>query len=58
MTGFVEVNGEKINVVCFTNSNKKEAKHPDWRILRSRPREDAPQENNVNDAFPSPEYPM
>lgn len=39
MTGNIEVNGEKISLVCFLNSNKKEAKHPDWNILKSVPRE-------------------
>jgi hypothetical protein len=46
MTGMIELNGEKINIVCFTNQNKKEAKHPDWRILKSVPK-DSVQENNV-----------
>ncbi len=39
MTGSIEVNGEKIALVCFLNSNKKEAKHPDWRIMKAKPRE-------------------
>ena len=39
MTGSIEINGEKIAVVCFLNSNKKEAKHPDWRIMKAKPRE-------------------
>ncbi len=37
MSGVIEINGEKINIVVFKNSYKKENKHPDYRILRSRP---------------------
>jgi uncharacterized protein (DUF736 family) len=36
MTGVIEINGEKINIVVFKNGYKKEDKHPDYRILRSR----------------------
>jgi hypothetical protein len=39
MTGTIEIGGEKLNIVCFLNDNKKEQKHPDWRILRSVPKE-------------------
>jgi len=39
LTGYIEVNGEKINVVCFKNQYKTEDKHPDWQILKSKPRE-------------------
>lgn len=45
MTGTIEINGEKINIVCFTNQHKKEAKHPDWRILRSKPKEETVEDN-------------
>jgi len=45
MTGTIEVNGEKINVVCFLNSNKKEAKHPDWRVMKAVPRDTTQKEN-------------
>lgn len=45
MTGTIELNGEKINIVCFKNTQKKEAKHPDWRILKSVPKEEARSEN-------------
>ena len=47
MTGSVEINGEKISIVCFVNSNKKEAKHPDWHILKSVPKEDRQTENSL-----------
>ena len=47
MTGTIEVNGEKIGVVCFTNQHKKEAKHPDWRILRARKQEEVPKSNDL-----------
>lgn len=45
MTGTIEVSGEKINIVCFLNTHKSELKHPDWRILKSVPRESVPQDN-------------
>lgn len=44
MTGTLKIDGVAIPVVCFTNQNKKDAKHPDWRILRSQPR---PQQENA-----------
>ena len=35
------INGER--VVLFKNSNKKPgSKAPDWRVLKSRPKEEAP----------------
>lgn len=56
MTGSIEINGEKTAIVCFLNSNKKEAKHPDWRIMKAKPRESEqplnalPQRNDEIDA--------
>ena len=44
MSGNIEIDGKKIPVVCFYNSNKKNPNEPDWRILRSTPK---PQEENV-----------
>ena len=41
MTGDIEVNGQTIKIVCFTNSYKTEAKHPDWRIMKSEPRQES-----------------
>lgn len=41
-SGSVEVNGEKINIVVFPNSFKKAENHPDYRILKSRPKGEAP----------------
>jgi len=38
-SGMIEVQGEKINIVCFLNSYKREDKHPDYKILISRPRD-------------------
>lgn len=35
MTG--TINGVK--VVVFRNNNKREDRHPDWRVLKSQPRE-------------------
>lgn len=49
MTGILTIEDVAIPVVAFTNQNKNNPKEPDWRILRSIPREQ--KENNVNDAF-------
>ena len=38
-TGSIELNGEKHQIVVFKNGNKKSEKAPDWRIMRSQPRE-------------------
>lgn len=37
MTG--TINGER--VVVFRNGNKRGEKSPDWRVLKSKPREDS-----------------
>ena len=37
---FGKINGE--NVVCFRNKDKKTDKHPDWRVLKSVPKSEAP----------------
>lgn len=36
-SGMINVDGKAINIVCFKNQNKKENKHPDFRILLSEP---------------------
>lgn len=41
-TGSLEIDGEKTKVVVFKNGNKKNDKAPDWRILKSQPKEQAP----------------
>lgn len=54
MTGMIEVNGQKINVVCFPN-RKGAASHPDWRVLKSVPKEAkaaAPQSDVDADSIP------
>jgi hypothetical protein len=40
MTGDITVNGETIKVVCF-RAQKRGEKSPDWRVLKSVPREQA-----------------
>ncbi len=37
MTG--TINGQK--VVVFKNGNKRSEQQPDWRVMKSKPREDA-----------------
>jgi uncharacterized protein (DUF736 family) len=39
MTGKITVNGVEIKVVCFPNDNKTSDKQPDWRVLKSTPRD-------------------
>lgn len=39
LSGYVEINGQKVSVVCFANGHKKEAKHPDYKVYLSEPRE-------------------
>lgn len=39
MTGTIEIDGAKVSVVAFKNDNKKNPKEPDWRLLKSEPRE-------------------
>lgn len=38
MSGSLEINGEKINIVVFSQQKKSE-KAPDYKILISKPRE-------------------
>ena len=37
-TGNLEINGEKIGVVVFSNDKRGNEKAPDWRILRAKPK--------------------
>lgn len=45
MSGTLEFDGKKIEVVAFLNSNKKNPKEPDWRIYESKPREQTQEYN-------------
>jgi len=38
LSGYVMINDQKYPIVCFINGYKKEAKHPDYRILPSEKR--------------------
>lgn len=40
MTGTITINGEVIKIVAFPNTRKANEKHPDWRLLKSVPKED------------------
>lgn len=42
MSGNIEVNGQKIEIVAFRNDKGDNPKKPDWKILKSQPREGAP----------------
>ena len=52
-TGSIEIDGTKHQIVVFKNGNKKSDKAPDWRILKSQPREqrDHARELQVEEAF-------
>ena len=36
--GVIEIDGKHTDIVVFTNTFKKESKHPDYRIFLSEPR--------------------
>ena len=42
MSGVVEIDGKKHDIVVFKNNYKKESKHPDYRIFPSESREQKP----------------
>ncbi len=41
-TGQLEIEGQKIAVVVFKNKHKTQDKHPDYRILKSKPKGERP----------------
>ena len=41
MTGTVEINGEKVNIVCFANT-RATGNQPAWRVLKSVPKAEKP----------------
>jgi len=38
LSGNVEINGVKHNIICFINGFKELPKHPDYQIYKSEPR--------------------
>ena len=38
-TGSLEIDGTKHQIVVFKNTTKRNEKAPDWRILKSQPRQ-------------------
>lgn len=38
-SGEIEINGEKIKIVCFSRESKRSEREPDWDILISKPKE-------------------
>jgi len=43
MTGTLEINGVKIPIIMFPSIKKDPSnRKPDWRILKSKPREEKP----------------
>lgn len=49
LTGTIEVNGQKINVVCFATNNDPGSNRPAWRVLKSVPKADKPEASDVDD---------
>lgn len=48
MTGKLEIDGQTINVVCFKNDRKQPgSKQPDWRVMKSKPREETAQDQRA-----------
>ena len=39
LSGYINIDGRKVEVVCFFNQHKKESKHPDYKVYLSEPRE-------------------
>lgn len=50
MSGVVEIDGAKHNIVVFKNGYKEKENQPDYRILKSKPK-DAPKEDVKQDDF-------
>ena len=41
LKGSIEIDGQKIAIICFKNDLKEKDTHPDWRIFVSKPKEDS-----------------
>ena len=39
LSGTIKIDGREVKVVCFKNDRKSSDKQPDWRVLKSTPRE-------------------
>lgn len=50
MSGVVEIDGVKHNIVVFKNNYKERENQPDYRILKPKPK-DAPKEETKQDDF-------
>ena len=48
LSGFIEVEGKRINIVAFHNAEKKSENTPDYSILVSNP---TPQNNNAGNTY-------
>lgn len=51
MSGVIEKDGEKFNIVVFKNNNKKQDNHPDYEIYLSEPREQKSTAQAVKETF-------
>ena len=55
-TGTIEIDGTKHPIVVFKNGNKRSEKAPDWRILKSVKRDQAPAVATAGAAFDDPPF--
>ena len=39
LSGYIEVAGQKVEVVCFSNKKDGNDRRPDWRVMPSEKRE-------------------
>jgi len=52
MSGQIEIEGQKTDLIIFKNKNKKTEKHPDLIIYLSEPREPRPVVDDFEDEIP------
>lgn len=50
LTGTIEVDGKRIDIVVFDNRYKRSDNHPDYRILRSKPRDERQRDHDRSEA--------
>lgn len=66
MTGNITIGNQTVKVVAFKNTDKKNPKEPDWRILESKPLSPTSTTETptnaissvTDDAGSTPEYPL
>lgn len=46
LTGRLQIDGKDVNVVVFSNRHKTKENQPDFRVYRSKDRDEVPSSNN------------